>query len=82
MSHIDIIRAWKDAEYRHSLSEAERAALPENPAGQIELNHAQLEGVAGGLPKTFNLACATLSNGTECTVGCKSTTVEVCGACF
>jgi mersacidin/lichenicidin family type 2 lantibiotic len=27
-----IVRAWKDAEYRLGLSEAERAALPEHPA--------------------------------------------------
>src|SRR5919199_996646 len=37
MSHIDIIRAWKDEEYRASLSEAELAQLPENPAGLIEI---------------------------------------------
>ena len=37
MSHRDIIRAWKDAEFRSSLSEAERAMLPANPAGAIEL---------------------------------------------
>jgi mersacidin/lichenicidin family type 2 lantibiotic len=35
---MDIIRAWKDAEYRNSLSEAERAALPPNPAGIVELS--------------------------------------------
>src|SRR4051794_23240689 len=31
-SHVDVVRAWKDSEYRAGLSEAERAALPENPA--------------------------------------------------
>ncbi|HEU4407283.1 MAG TPA: mersacidin/lichenicidin family type 2 lantibiotic [Polyangiaceae bacterium] len=48
MSKIDVARAWKDGEYRASLSEAERASLPENPAGAIELTEAELEGVAGG----------------------------------
>jgi mersacidin/lichenicidin family type 2 lantibiotic len=48
MSHQDIIRAWKDEEYRNSLSESERAQLPENPAGLIELADAELEAVAGG----------------------------------
>ena len=48
MSKQDIIRAWKDAEYRDSLSAAERAALPDNPAGAIELTQAELEAVAGG----------------------------------
>jgi mersacidin/lichenicidin family type 2 lantibiotic len=37
MSHRDIIRAWKDAEFRSSLSETERAMLPSHPAGSIEL---------------------------------------------
>jgi mersacidin/lichenicidin family type 2 lantibiotic len=43
MSHRDIIRAWKDAEFRSSLSEAERAMLPSNPAGSIELADPELE---------------------------------------
>jgi mersacidin/lichenicidin family type 2 lantibiotic len=48
MSNNHIIRAWKDSNYRNSLSEAERAALPPNPAGFIELTDAELNGVAGG----------------------------------
>ena len=35
MSDFDIVRAWKDAEYRRSLSPEARALLPENPAGAI-----------------------------------------------
>jgi mersacidin/lichenicidin family type 2 lantibiotic len=35
MSKQDIIHAWKDAAYRDSLSAAERAALPDNPAGAL-----------------------------------------------
>ncbi len=50
MSHVDVIRAWKDEEYRRSLSAAERAALPKNPAGMIELDAADLDSVAGGAP--------------------------------
>ena len=38
MSNSDIIRAWKDEEYRNSLSEEQRSQLPENPAGMIELD--------------------------------------------
>lgn len=74
MSPRDIIRAWKDEEYRESLSEAERAQLPEHPAGAAELTDADLEGVAGGLacPKThhcapppppFTQTCSTLLAG-------------------
>lgn len=46
---MDIIRAWKDPEYRESLSELEFAALPEHPAGMIELSDADLGGVVGGI---------------------------------
>ena len=38
MSKQNIIRAWKDETYRRSLSEAERAALPENPVGRVDLD--------------------------------------------
>jgi mersacidin/lichenicidin family type 2 lantibiotic len=48
MSHQNIIRAWKNEEYRNSLSDAERAQLPENPAGLIELPDEELDAVAGG----------------------------------
>ena len=48
MSNEKIIRAWKNAEYRLSLSEAERALLPTNPAGAIELGDADLDVVVGG----------------------------------
>jgi mersacidin/lichenicidin family type 2 lantibiotic len=48
MSNQDIIRAWKDEDYRLSLSEAERALLPEHPAGLIELSGAEMDGVGGG----------------------------------
>lgn len=37
IAHLDIIRAWKNEEYRLSLRGAEQAMLPEHPAGLIEL---------------------------------------------
>jgi mersacidin/lichenicidin family type 2 lantibiotic len=43
-----LVKAWKDEEYRLSLSEAERALLPENPAGSFELTDVELATVAGG----------------------------------
>jgi mersacidin/lichenicidin family type 2 lantibiotic len=43
-----VIRAWKDPEFRGSLSEEEQEALPENPAGAIELTDDELGMVAGG----------------------------------
>jgi mersacidin/lichenicidin family type 2 lantibiotic len=47
MSTNEIIRAWKDAEYRASLSEAARAALPAHPAGSIDLPGAGIYGARG-----------------------------------
>ncbi len=44
----NIVRAWKDEFYRQSLSDEERALLPENPVGELELTDAELEGVFGG----------------------------------
>src|SRR5262245_16209342 len=49
MSQPNIIRAWKDEEYRRSLSEAERASLPSHPAGLVELTAADLGQIDGGL---------------------------------
>ena len=49
MSIKNIIRAWKDEDYRLSLSEAERALLPEHPAGLIELSGAEMDGGDGGV---------------------------------
>ena len=43
----NIVRAWKDAAYRESLSAQEQAMLPENPAGGLELTDAELEAVYG-----------------------------------
>ena len=54
---MDIIRAWKDEEYRLSLTEEQRALLPDNPAGLLELSDADLEGVQGGLLDSVLIAC-------------------------
>ncbi|HEU4411714.1 MAG TPA: mersacidin/lichenicidin family type 2 lantibiotic [Polyangiaceae bacterium] len=70
MIKIDIVRAWKDGEYRASLSEAERASLPENPAGAIELTEVELEGVAGGYEEAITLNSSTCKFGS---LGCSCT---------
>jgi len=44
---LDVIRAWKDALYRHSLSSEELATLPACPAGDFELSDADLQAVQG-----------------------------------
>ena len=51
MSKQSIIRAWKDETYRRGLSAAERAALPENPVGRLnldELTAAEMAEIDGG----------------------------------
>lgn len=57
MSHENIIRAWKDEEYRLNLSDAEIAQLPNHPSGLSELTDADLDGVFGGLPPTTVVVC-------------------------
>lgn len=44
MSNAEVIRAWKDPEYRNSLSSAAASLLPENPAGKIEIGESQAGG--------------------------------------
>jgi len=57
MTHLDIIRAWKDEEYRLSLSDAERALVPTHPAGLTELTDVELGAIQGGISNIngFNL---------------------------
>ncbi len=57
MSEKEIIRAWKDEDYRSGLSESELSALPENPAGLVELSGDEMK-AAGGL--WFDLDTATI----------------------
>lgn len=44
MSKLDIIRAWKDEDYRETLTDAE---LPEHPAGFVELDNEEWGGRQG-----------------------------------
>ena len=53
MSKIDVVRAWKDENYRANLSDFERSQLPDNPAGLIELSETDLHKVAGGVLDTI-----------------------------
>lgn len=57
MTTEDIIRAWKDADFRSCLSAEERAYLPEHPAGDSELVDAELEQVAGGMRRSGGAIC-------------------------
>lgn len=57
MSSFDIVRAWKDPEYRRSLSAEEQTFLPEHPAGSIELTDEELREAAGAWSNF--LACSS-----------------------
>lgn len=81
MSGLNVIRAWKDAKYRRSLSAAELAQLPENPAGPVELTDFELRkagglGGGGGVQTTAVTCTATLGG---C---CPATTAPTCTASF
>ncbi len=43
----NIVRAWKDAVYRRSLSVEELAVLPASPVGEVELADVELEAIYG-----------------------------------
>jgi mersacidin/lichenicidin family type 2 lantibiotic len=60
MDRKNIIRAWKNPEYRANLAEA-----PESPAGAIELEDVALESIVGG--RLVPTVC-TISGGWVCTL--------------
>ena len=43
MPTIEIVKAWKDEEYRDTLTAEQREELPQHPAGVIEFEPPQLE---------------------------------------
>jgi mersacidin/lichenicidin family type 2 lantibiotic len=61
MKKIDIIRAWKDEDYRNSLSQEDLAGLPENPAGMIELSDGDLGKASGGSLVSVTAACTEVT---------------------
>jgi mersacidin/lichenicidin family type 2 lantibiotic len=57
---VDIVRAWKDVEYRQSLTPEELASLPPHPTGAYILTEEELKQVTGGAASTidtFNNIC-------------------------
>jgi mersacidin/lichenicidin family type 2 lantibiotic len=63
MSDLDIVRAWKDEEFRLSLTDDQRAMLPSHPAGPIELDE-ELELDSAKRPTRF---CLTFPLSNCCT---------------
>ena len=65
--NIDLVRAWRDEEYRNSLTAEEQAGLPENPAGMATVDDSILRSVTGGLTrKTLILTRGNSSTGEVC----------------
>jgi mersacidin/lichenicidin family type 2 lantibiotic len=62
MSQENIIRAWKDENFRQQLSERERALLPEHPAGSIELTDEEIEDLAGGIWQATKVVCTNIND--------------------
>jgi len=85
MSKLDVIRAWKDAEYRSSLTDKQRAMLPANPAGALDLSESDLESVAGGAYTNPWFGCGTqdwLGCGTQFRMGCPTGDYAPCPSQF
>ena len=76
MNIANIIRAWEDPEYRKSLSEEERAKLPENPVGQIELTEDELSEVMGAAQSGNSVGCNT-----KTCVTSRGNSVQPCNPC-
>ena len=47
LSNEEIIRAWKDQDFRNSLTPEQLARLPEHPSGGIEIQAANRDEAAG-----------------------------------
>ena len=65
LSPEEIVRAWKDEEYRDSLTEEQREALPPAPSEIAELSDEELEEVAGGLALEDDCGCTQGCSGTK-----------------
>ncbi|HEX3552555.1 MAG TPA: mersacidin/lichenicidin family type 2 lantibiotic [Thermoanaerobaculia bacterium] len=76
---VDIVRAWKDEEYRESLSYEEQALVPANPAGLVEVTDEDLAFVMGGM---IEMECGTQTGtGTGTTSGNPNCTGCSCSCC-
>ena len=82
---IDVVRVWKDRQYRHGLSACERAIISPHPSGVIDLNDAKLdpaaaqrgavsEVVRGYSTRTYWEICCSTGD-----VSCITKTRDYCG---
>lgn len=73
---FDIVRAWKDAKYRQSLTSEQQDMLPKNPAGTCELTDTDLEAVQGSLGEA--VGSNGMGNGVSCVVSFGATGFDNC----
>jgi mersacidin/lichenicidin family type 2 lantibiotic len=62
--NADIVRAWKDPDFRDALPISERMTIPNHPAGHVEVPIERLESAVGG-SVTMHF-CYTLDVGAWC----------------
>jgi mersacidin/lichenicidin family type 2 lantibiotic len=79
MTANEIVRAWKDEEYLSSLNASDRAGLPADPAGAIEISDRDLGDVSGGT--TWPCATITVSVAVSVAASCIQSAIHgTCGA--
>lgn len=71
MSYNNIIRVWKDENYRQNMSDSDLAKLPDHPSGLIELSQSDLGSVAGG-QKIFSIVPCSARDACPSSRGCTS----------
>jgi mersacidin/lichenicidin family type 2 lantibiotic len=85
MTQTDIVRAWKDPDYRDSIT-ADAGAIPMHPAGPAPLLEDTVASVFGGdaTNHILTMACCTPSwsyftcDPGACSFGCGSTDLSYC----
>ena len=75
MKKKEILEAWRNEEYYLSLSEEERARVPEHPAGLLDVEDDILKTITGG--------CGTYYTAKDCPTSacCTPCTPYVCTFC-
>ncbi len=61
MEKANIIKAWKDPEYRASLTQEELESLPEHPAGVLDSE--DMKKIKGGTGPLTKIRAYTLAHG-------------------
>jgi mersacidin/lichenicidin family type 2 lantibiotic len=61
MNKIDVVRAWRDEEYRSSLTPEQLANLPESPAGLATVDDLALRSITGAATTMPVRFCTTVA---------------------